>query len=223
MPDELTPNYEMYLPTDNDSMTEPDRFLSDTWDVIEAAANPPIEPTSTLPQAGDYKVGDRVFCSHTNYTSSFLLYSRDPNWGFVWRPVQAAISPWTNVPNTAFLDTDYQSEVARPLQFALDNKGNCYWRGVIQKKVAGLPDAESKEILYNLPDGLRHHASGMYSLAVEEVTEEDTPGIGAFKGARWYIQFDGYNSFRFHNAEEAEFVHMTGIEYCCSNNVYLNP
>lgn len=231
MADELTPNYGLLAPKSTDTMSQnltptvPGlvQNIRDTFERIESAANPTIV-ASTLPQAGSYNIGDRVYL--TSFLSSFILIAKDSNWGWIWRPVQAAISPWTNVGTGAFSGPDasgYVTHPTAPLAFALDNKGNCYWRGAIRKSVLGLPNTTSLAILNTLPNGLKHHSSGFYTVAIDPATPQSDTGVNGYKGGRWYIQPNGYNDFRFFNASSAQDFYVGGIEYVCSSLYYYNP
>lgn len=226
MADELTRNYGILCPKPTDSMAQgvPPlvQNLRDAFERIEAAANPNV--VTTLPQSGTYNIGDRVYYSPTQ--SSFILLSKDPAWGWIWRPVQAAISPWRAVPVSAFSGVDaagYGPHATRPLQIALDNRGNCHWRGAISKSTVGLPNNNSITIFANLPNGLRHHTNGMYTLAIDPATPQTDTGITGYKGGRLYVDVTGYTSFRFHYASSAQHIYFDGIEYPCSLLHYYSP
>lgn len=228
MADELTPNYGILLPKPSDTMSQKltpsvpglSQNLRDAFEAFEAAANPTIIASPPLPQTGDYAVGDRIFLSHASYRSSFILLSKDPAWGWVWRPVQAGLSPWRTIPSTAIIDSNYELHPTLTFGSALDNKGNCYWRGAIRKKTVGLPNHDSQNIFATLPAGLRHATSGMFTLAIDPATPQSDTGLEGYKGGRWYIQNDGYNSLRFHNPASGQDIHFTGIEYVASERHY---
>lgn len=232
MADELTRNYGILVPKASDTMNQQVnpavpglvQNLRDGFERIEVAANPTVVSAPPLPQTGNYNIGDRVFLSDVNYRSSFILLSKSP-WGWVWRPVQAAMAPWITVPSSAYsgIDGGYIAHPTKPLQFSLDNKGNCYWRGAIRKALLGLPNDDSKTIFASLPNGLRHHTSGMYTLAIDPATPQTDTGNIGFKGGRWYIDKTGGNSLRFHNAGSAQDIYFDGVEYVCSNLYYYSP
>lgn len=234
MADEFTTNYGVLLPKTTDTMSQqlspatPNlvQNIRDAFETWEKAANPDVISVPPLPQSGTYKIGDRVYLSDASYQSSFILISKDAVWGYIWRPVQAAMAPWITVPNTAFSGAQvagWANHSTKPLQFSLDNKGNCFWRGAIRKSTAGLTNENSMAILATLPNGLKHHTEGMYTLAIDPATPQSTTGIAAYRGGRWYIRPDGYNSFRFHNSDSAQDVYFNGVEYVCSSAFYFDP
>lgn len=219
---DFTPNYNIRLPAPNESMKDVNLFLTNPFKAFEKAANPTIVSTSALPQSG-HKVFDRIYCSAAGYESCFILLSNEPNWGYIWRPVQSAISPWYDIPATAIQDSDYELHPTYKLQIALDNMGHCYWRGAIRKKIAGLPNGDSKAIFHTLPNGLRHHTDGIYHIAIDPVTGTSDTGLNAFKGGRFFIRTDGYTSFRFNGGATAQNIFMNSIEYPCSEGVFWSP
>jgi hypothetical protein len=234
MVDEFTANYSMLCPKPVDTMSQriavPDPFLAqnirDAFERIEAAANPAIVAAPPLPSAGNFRIGDRLYLSDATYRSSFVLLSKDANWGWIWRPIQAAIGPWHTIPGSAFNGPDsatWASHPTKPLQVALSNKGHCHWRGAIRKSTVGLPNNNSLEIFANMPNGIKHHTVGMYTLAIDPATPQSDVSLAGYKGGRWYIQPDGYNSLRFHNATTAQDVYFDGLEYVVSNMHYYSP
>lgn len=233
MADDLTTFYSMLKPKTSDTMSQKvapetpnlSQNLRDCFERMEKAANPDVILTGVLPQAGNYNIGDRVFLQGTN-EGSYILLSKDALWGYIWRPIQKGIAPWVDVPVTAFNGADsvgWTSNVTYPLQYTLDNKGNCYWRGGMTYFSVGLPVAQTKVIFASLPIGLRHHTSGQYMLATDPITPRSTTGIAAFRAARWYIQNDGYNSFRFFGSAESRHVFFDSVEYVCSTEYYYGP
>lgn len=234
MADELTTNYGFLCPKPLDTMSQrvalPNPFLSqnlrDVYERIEAAANPTVIANPPLPQVGNYELGDRVYLSNASYQSSFILISKSATWGWIWRPVQASYSPWIDVPASAISGADsagWGQHPTRKFAFMLSNKGNCHWRGALRKTVVGLPNLNSLEILASLPNGLKHHTNGLYTLAIDPATPQADLGLIGYKGGRWYSQSDGYNSLRFHNAGTAQDVYFDGVEYVASSTHYYSP
>lgn len=232
MADELTRNYLLLCPKSVDTMSQqlspatPNlvQNIRDAFERFEVAANPIV--VTSLPQAGNYNVGDRVYLNLAPYNSTFILYSKNPFWGWVWRPIYSGIAPWTTVPTAAFngpTSVGWSVHATNPLQFALDNKGNCRWRGAIKFSSVGLGTSTSWNIFATLPIGLRHHTSGFYGLAIDPATPQTDTGIGAFKSARLYVGSDGSSSVKTFNAATAQNVYFDNIQYPCSVAYYYEP
>lgn len=234
MADEFTSNYGMLCPKESDTMSQQltpaipglAQNLRDAWETLEKSANPDVIANPPLPQSGSYDIGDRVYLSHASYQSSFILIAKDAFWGWIWRPIQTGLAPWITVTSAVFQGPsgpDFQLHPTIPFQFTLDNKGNCYWRGAIRSVVSGIVTNSSLGIFAVLPSGLRNATSGMYTLTLDPATPQTDTGLLGYKGGRWYIQNDGYNSLRFHNTTNSQNIYFTGIEYVVSDRYYFTP
>lgn len=217
MPYPPTPNYDLNKPEPGDSMADFETYLNANWDAIADAPGPPTG--ATLPSAGDYSVGDRFY--HTDTQSIYLLACKDANWGWHWRPVQSAISPWVTVPTTC-LDTINDganwnlNPIGNPFQIALDNRGKCYWRGVISR-TGGIPRNVSHQLFKPLPVGIKPRERGAIMLGHSPLNVGvDGTALSSFQGARIFL-FDNDvspQSIRcFGGVGNPTHIHLTGINY----------
>lgn len=229
---DLTSNYGLFLPDDNDSMGDVKLNLTDSFEKLASRADPTIIPSGNpLPQAGDFEVGDRVFRNDVintdplaySWPSTYILVCKDSNWGWHWRPVQQVISPWVDVPATAInLTTDWELHPTYKLQIALDSKGWCHWRGAIRKKTPNIPVATSMDIFKVIPRGIRPNVRIMFTCSVTPVVS-GTGKAGNVSG-RFFCSEVGFNSFRMFNTNNAtsQVIWMDGIQYNNSDHYYYN-
>lgn len=222
---EFTPNYDMPCPTPDDSMADVGTFLNDSLNKLEAAANPTqiIGTPGALPTTGSYKVGDRIYLASDQ--SSYILFDNSSTWGLIWRPIQAAISPWTTVPDTAFYAGALcQQHPTNPWQYALDNKGNCHWRGALRLKTGNtFPNNDPRADFANLPAGLRKKAYGNYLLCLDPATPESDVGLNGFKAAAWQHTENGGHYITYYNAASAQDVWFTSVWYEASEMYFVSP
>jgi hypothetical protein len=228
MADELTPNYGLTKPDpETGLMSNFETYLNANWDILADAASPPSG--TTLPQAGDYNVGDRFYKSDTK--SIYILVCKDANWGWHWRPVQDAISPWMTVPATCLnLGTWTLNPVAtNPFAIALDSRGRAYWRGVIGTTAGNISRNVSHSVFKALPIGIRPARGGAYMLGHETISVGTSgANLNAWQGARIYIS-DGVSpdfmpSVRtFGGTADFNRIHLTGIHYSCGSTQFTTP
>jgi len=126
-----TPNYGLVRPEPIDPMNVPDVQINPNWDAL--AGVPAPNSGTTLPQSGSYNLGDRFYKSDTQ--SIYVLICKDVNWGWYWRPVHDAISPWFTVPTTCLQIAGWTLNpvVTNPFAIALDARGRCYWRELLDQ------------------------------------------------------------------------------------------
>ena len=188
MPNPPTPNYGIVKPLPSESMAN---FvpINDGWDKLTDAVAP--SSGAVLPQAGTYNIGDRFYKSDTK--SIYILVAKDANWGWHWRPVQDAISPWLTIPTTCLnLGTWTINPVgANPLAIAFDNRGKCYWRGVIGITAGTIVRNVSHAVFKPVPLGLSPRQQGVYMCGHETIAVGAVgTNLNSWQGARLYIPDD---------------------------------
>lgn len=219
MADSLTPNYGITKADPKTAlMSNFDLYINTPWDKITNAAAPPSG--TTLPQSGSYNVGDRFYKSDTK--SIYILVCKDANWGWHWRPVQDAISPWLSVSSTCLnLGTWTVNPVpANPMAIALDSRGRCYWRGVIGITSGTIPRNVSHSVFKAVPVGIRPARGGAFMLGHETLAVSTTSSgnYSSWQGCRIYISDgivpDFLPSVRaFGGSAEFNRIHLTGVNY----------
>lgn len=220
-----TPNYGLARPEPTDLMSDFETQLNDNWDEIADAASPPSG--TTLPQAGDYNIGDRFYKTDTK--SIYLLIVKDANWGWHWRPIQDAISPWLEVPATCMDIAGWTLNpvASYPFAIALDHRGKCYWRGLIGTAAGNISRNVSHAVFKPLPIGLRPRERGAYMLG-HSVASVGTDGtnLTAYQGARIFISDDplANQTVRcFGGTADFNRVHLAGIHYAVGSARYTTP
>lgn len=182
---QFSENYHLNIARPQDSMADFETWINANWDKITAVPSAPTVVTSTLPQSGAYNLGDRIF--HTPTASIYILICKDADWGWWWRPVQAPMSPWQDVPVSA-LKTPVEWDLApfstRPLQIALDNSGRAYWRGVIKYTAAAsmVPNTSYFPFKY-MPFGFRPRETDFFPIGHQNLELGSSP----LQFARIYI------------------------------------
>lgn len=226
MPETPTPNYALAKPEMSDLMSDFDTWLNENWAKIEDAVSPPSG--TTLPQAGTYDIGDRFYKSDTK--SIYILVCKDANWGWHWRPVQDAISPWLTVPATAINNAAWTINPvgANPLAIAMDNRGKCYWRGVIGAVAGTIPRATTHFPLKQLPDGIRPRQRGAYMCGHETLAVGNNgANFDSWQGARIFISdaaADLVSVRCFGGTAEFNRIHLGGsVQYAVGTGKYINP
>lgn len=221
-----TPNYQLTKPELTDDMSDFDAWLNDNWTKIEDAVSPPNG--ATLPQVGTYDVGDRFYLTGTK--SIYILVAKDANWGWHWRPVQDAISPWLTIPTTALnLGTWTLNPVAtNPFAIALDNRGKCYWRGVIGTTAGNITRATSFNVFKPVPDGIRPRQKGAYMLGHETLAVGiDGSNLNSWQGARITISdlaVDPVSVRCFGGTADFNRLHLGGnVHYAVGAGKYITP
>jgi len=227
-----TPNYGLVRPTDgrglttNDPMNVPDVQINPNWDAL--AGVPAPNSGTTLPQSGSYNLGDRFYKSDTQ--SIYVLICKDVNWGWYWRPVHDAISPWFTVPTTclAIAGWTLNPVPTNPFAIALDARGRCYWRGVVGPTSGNLARNTSPGVFKPLPTGLRPARSGTWMLGHEPVAVgTNGNNLNAWQGARIYLNDNGDPLYQpsircFGGTADMNRFHLTGVNYPVGTDRYLD-
>jgi hypothetical protein len=219
-----TPNYGLNKvgnPT-SDAMSDFTTWLNNNWDKITAAAAPPSG--TTLPQSGTYNVGDRFYKSDTK--SIYILVVKDANWGWYWRPIHDAISPWFTVPTTVMKIAGWtlNPTPANPFQIAMDNRGRVYWRGIIGFTAGNM----SRNVSYGLfgcpPLGIRPRQPGTFMLGHETLAVSSVAtSLQGYQGARVFIPSDGIadTTMRcFGGNADFNRIHLSGVAYAAGSNIF---
>lgn len=221
-----TAQYLLNLATPVDSMADFETWINTNWEKLRKASAP-LSGT-TLPQSGPYNIGDRFYKTDTK--SIYILLTKDANWGWHWRPIQDAISPWLTIPTTCLnLGTWTLNPVpANPFQIAFDHRGKCYWRGVIGITTGTFARNTSHAVFKPLPQGLSPNRRGAYMLGHETVAVGvDPTNLNAYQGARIFIPDDliANPTVRgFGGTADFNRVHLGGaVQYAVGSGKYLVP
>jgi hypothetical protein len=220
-----TPFYGLNKPEKTDAMSDFDTWLNDNWDTITDVPAPPNGVT--LPQAGDFEVGDRFYKTDTK--SIYILVTKDANWGWHWRPIQDAMSPWLAVPNTCMEIAGWTLNpvATNPFAIALDNRGRCYWRGVIGTIAGNISRNVSHQVFKPVPLGIRPRERGAHMLGHETLAVGvDGTNLNCWQGARIFL-FDtevDFPSIRcFGGTADFNRIHLSGINYAVGSARYTAP
>lgn len=220
-----TPQYQLNLANQTDQMSDFETWLNTNWDKISDAASPPSG--TTLPQAGDYNVGDRFYKTDTK--SIYILVVKDANWGWHWRPIHDAISPWFTPPGTCkdqAWDWNLNPVATNPFAIAFDNRGKCYWRGVIGPTVGDFSRNSSIPVFKPLPTGLRPAYRGVYMLGHENLSVGvDGTNLNCWQGARILISSHPATSPSvrgFGGTANFNRVHLN-VQYAVGSSMYTAP
>ena len=186
MADEITPNYGFVLPNNDSFMKDPVKYLNNNWTKIEDIPAP-TSITGNLPTSGSYKLYDRVY--RTNDSSIYILVVNDVNWGYVWRPVHAYISPWQSLPATIYFDGTLWQHAASPNapQVAMDNRGRIYWRGASTYISGAIPRNSSIRIFRDLPPGIAPSRTNTFMVGMNTISI-GASGLSMWQGARIYME-----------------------------------
>lgn len=182
----LTTNYSLIKPAETDSMAN-FTDINSSWDTLAAINSSRI--VASLPTSGTYKVGDRVYL--TPDKSIYVCICNDPIWGIFWRPVHKGMSPWRTLGSgisTSASTWDVTDSVSdRPIQVALDNCGNMYWRGVLRYIGApALTKGVSQNPFIALPAGIQPRQDMSFLLGHDNLTV-GTTGLTQWEGAMLQI------------------------------------
>lgn len=229
MADEFTPNYGFFLPKPEDSMADVEKNITNTFETISPVAEPTvIAAGGALPQVGTYNVGDKVYRNDDpnapgdSWPSSYILTSKDADWGWYWRPIQHMIAPWFTVPVASISNASWNFSVAPSLQITQDYYGNCHWRGcVTYNPASGIP-IQSWNIFKIIPEGIRPNVDIKFPLAVSPVAN---PSTGKYMGAIMDVRSDGTSFIRtFGTANSvAKSIWFDGLVYNNSRDIYYGP
>jgi hypothetical protein len=204
-----TPNYKFNEPIPPDTMADPVNQINNTWQKIDAAANPTIitavAGVFALPTTG-YKVGDRVYVEDpgiNSVNSTFVCLTDDPIWGNWWLPVQDQSTPWRDIPAAAF-PAGYGHMAGDPWQMMINNRGQLYCRGSFRINSGSLPN-DTNVSLFGLPRGLDCPTSGSWIGSIDPTNFNASGGTyDQFRAARIYVNtlqnVGSFLSFRVHGA-----------------------
>lgn len=220
-----TPNYGLNKPDleAGDLMSDFDTWLNQNWDKLKNGV-PPEGSGTTLPQSGTYNVGDRFYKTDTK--SIYILITKDVNWGWFWRPIHDALSPWITVPTTCLNGVSWNlAPVAgNPFQIAHDNRGKCYWRGCIQPTSGNIARNSSVTVFKPLPNGLRPRERATFMIGHETIAVgTDGTLLTAYQGARIFIAEDATTppSVRgFGGTADFNKIHLGGVNYAVGTQLY---
>lgn len=139
----VTEHFDWNLPDPEDSMADTsDSFNNSFFGMNTTLMGPTrgvvtgsVLPTKTGTSApSDYVPGDTIYLS--GWKSNFILVASDPStgsnayWGYIWRPIHAAWSPWVPVPSTAWPDPSHYGPAPKnPLQYRTSNRGEFQFSG----------------------------------------------------------------------------------------------
>lgn len=220
-----TSQYQLNLAQPIDNMSDFETWINFNWEKLRKATAP-LSGT-TLPQSGPYDLGDRFYKTDTK--SIYILVCKSADWGWHWRPVQDAISPWLTIPTTCLnLGTWTLNPVpANPFAIAFDNRGKCYWRGIVGITSGTFARNTSHSVFKVLPDGLRPSRRGVYMLGHETAAVgTDGTQLSAWQGARIFLSNDptANPTVRgFGGTADFNRVHLTGVNYAAGTGVFLTP
>lgn len=218
-----TPNYALNRPEPSDAMSNFDLWLNANWDKIADAASPPSGVT--LPQVGSYNVGDRFYKSDTK--SIYILVCKDVNWGWHWRPVQDAISPWFAPPVTCMSVGGWtlNPTPANPFAIAFDNRGSCHWRGIIGVTAGTIARASSISVFKPVPNGLSPRQRSTFMLGHETLAISTNGALTtSYQGARIFISDDAvaFPTVRcFGGTADFNRVHLGGVNYAVGSGKFF--
>lgn len=222
-----TPNYGLAKPNDDgtDLMSAFDVWLNPNWDKLVAAPAPPSG--TTLPTSGTYNAGDRFYKTDTK--SIYILVCKDATWGWFWRPIQDALSPWQAIPTSALAIAGWTLNPvpANPAAIALDNRGRCYWRGVIGPTAGTIPRNSSQGVFGPLPVGIRPRERGAFMVGHETLAVNTTAtSLLSYQAARVFISDDpaANQTVRcFGGTADFNRIHLAGIQYACGSGMFYTP
>lgn len=174
-----TQHYGWNLPAPADSMSDTSDSFNNAFFGMNTTLMGPtrgVVAGSVLPTKvgaaapGDYQPGDTIHL--TGWKSNFILVAIDPNtgsnayWGYIWRPIHAAWSPWVAVSTTAWPDpTNYNTSGTNPLRYRTSNRGEFQFSGGA-KTVAGTPWPKytgTAQTLLKLPVAAAPPLAGTYA------------------------------------------------------------
>lgn len=221
MADEFTPNYGLFLPKSSDSMADIRKNLTNSFEKLSTRAEPTIIANGgSLPQVGNYEIGDRVIRQKTiadpfDHDSSFILVCKDVNWGWHWRPVQQIVSPWITIPASAIANVNWSLNATYPPAIALDSKGFVHWRGAITFN-ASIANMTSFFPFKTVPVGLRSNSEFFHTVPVDPINSGT--GLTGYKGGRIKMSPDGTMQFVFFNTSGTTVRNawLTGLGYWSS-------
>lgn len=221
MADEFTPNYSLFLPKPEDSMSDVEKNMTNTFEKLSTRAEPTVIANGgALPQSGNFEIGDRAVrlketVNSFDLTSSFILVCKDANWGWHWRPVQQILSPWVTLPATVIDNVNWSLNATYPPAIALDSKGFVHWRGCITFN-ASINNMTTFNPFKNIPVGLRPNSDFFHTIPVDPINSGT--GLTGYKGGRVRMDPTGLAQFLFFNTAGTTVRNawLTGLEYWSS-------
>lgn len=221
-----SPNYGLVRPEDTDPMWDFEPQINDNWTKLADVPSPPSG--TTLPQTGSYDIGDRFYKSDTQ--SIYILVVKDVSWGWHWRPVQDAISPWLTMPSSVLIaggSWSLNPVAANPFAIAFDNRGKCHWRGVIGVTSGTFARNTSIAVFGPPPLGLRPRQRGTYMLGHATLAVNTTAtSLQSYQGARILISEDptaNVTARGFGGTADFNQIHLAGISYSTGNALWYTP
>lgn len=230
MPLDPTEYYGLKLTEQTEAMSDFEAQINANLSKIEGIPAPPEDTGSLLPTSGDFEVGDRIYFSPQQ--SIYILICKDQYWGWHWRPVHYPISPWVTPPDP-ILAAGWTKEkiTGKPLQLALDYRGNCHWRGTVGTSSGTIPQITSIEVFRPLPLGFRPRMTGVYQLGHETLAVSDPAlnQVANWQGARLSlpdtirIDAGNTNTIRaFGGTAEFSTVHLSNVSYAIGTERYTS-
>jgi len=226
MSDTPTPNYGLTRPDKDDAMSDFGTWLNGNWTTLENAVSP--NSGTTLPQSGSYNVGDRFYKTDTK--SIYILVVKSALWGWHWRPIQDAISPWLTIPTTVLTGTGstwtLNPVAANPFAIAFDNRGKCYWRGVVGPSSGTIGRNANYQIFQNLPTGLSPSRPSSFMVGHETLAISTTgSSLQSWQGAKVFLPNDGSVPTIRAFGGNADFnrLYMNQVHYAVGAALYTTP
>jgi phage replication-related protein YjqB (UPF0714/DUF867 family) len=217
-----TPQYRLNIADQTDYMSDIETWINYNYEKLRKATAP--NSGTTLPQSGDYDLGDRFYKTDTK--SIYILVCKDANWGWFWRPIHDAISPWITPPNSCMAISGWTltAVAGKPFAIALDNRGKCYWRGTVGPSTGAITRNTSYNLFDPLPDGIRPRLKGAYMLGHETLSVgTDGTNLNAYQGARIYISDTPTANptvRAFGGTADPTIIHLGGVQYAVGTTVY---
>jgi phage replication-related protein YjqB (UPF0714/DUF867 family) len=217
-----TPQYRLNEPMSVDFMSDYETWINYNWEKLSRAPAP-LSGT-TLPQSGPFNVGDRFYKTDTK--SIYVLVVKDAAWGWHWRPVHDAISPWLTVPTTVMKIAGWtlNPTPANPFQIAMDNRGRVYWRGIIGFTAGSMSRGVSYGLFGPPPIGIRPRGAGTFMLGHETLAVSSVAtSLQGYQGARIFIPNDGVSDSTvrcFGGNADFNRVHLAGVAYAAGSNMF---
>ncbi len=170
-----TPNYEINLPTDDDSMADTDFSFNDAWTIIESI--PTCTTWASLPITDfSYSVGDKIY--HSGLKSIFILIAQNGFWGNFWRPINVKYGPWVAPGSNIISDPSVYQFGTTPINYKISNTGKFILRGSVDTVAStGYVNAEigfSSAGLVPIPSSIAPSKRSVYAGAAYPATASTT-------------------------------------------------
>ena len=217
----------LYLSDGADLMSNPDTVLDNNWDAITSSVARPVVTGTNPPVAGTYNLYERVY--NSTVKDVWMLVTKDPNWGEIWRPTFKALGPWATIPNSVMRIANWSTAIDAnsPFQIALDNRGRCFWRGLLG--TTGTTDnAIDYPICNDVPVGIRPARNAWMPLGLGKLNLAAS-GFGMFQGAALYFAKSGASAdwlLRVRGGAAGigqPIFGVAGISYAVGTMEFVNP